>query len=334
MPIVDVHAHVSPDRFRAAVRDGGKWHGLGPAGGLLHMVGYNKPTEERLADMDEIGVDIQLLSPTVSFYQYDNELETTKAIARECNDSIVEMIEQHPTRFSGIGTLPMQDVPSAIAELERVMGDLHLKGAIINDHVNGRTYDEPEFLPFFRAAEELGAVLFIHQNAPTCVVNRTTRYSLPNAVGNLTERTLFFSALVFGGVMDKCPNLKVVLGHGGGYVAFGIGRLDKVAGAFEGGYPDSGLEPPFGRGADDKYVLTRPPSTYLSDFYYDCCTYSGPALRFLIDTVGVDRVVLGTDYPAPMLLKDAVRWVRGLEGLKDSEKEAILSGNLSALLGL
>jgi aminocarboxymuconate-semialdehyde decarboxylase len=244
------------------------------------------------------------------------------------------MIEQHPTRFSGIGTLPMQDVPSAIAELERAVSELHLKGAIVNDHVNGRTYDEPEFLPFFRAAEELGAVLLFHQAAPTCVTTRTTRYSLPNGVGNLTERTLSFSALVFGGVMDKCPDLKVVLGHGGGYVAFGIGRLDKVAGAFEGGYPDAGLEPPFGRGSDDKYALTKPPSEYVSRFYYDCCTYSGPALRFLIDTVGVDRVVLGTDYPAPMLLKDSVRWIRGLDCLTDSEKEAILSDNLSSLLGL
>jgi aminocarboxymuconate-semialdehyde decarboxylase len=295
MPIIDVHAHVSPERFQAAVRDGGTWHGLGRAAGQLEHAGFRTPLPQRLADMDAVGIDMQLLSPTVSFYQYHNELATTTAVARDCNDAIAELVEQHPTRFAGLATLPMQYIPSAIDELERAMRELDMKGVIVNDHVNGRTYDEPEFLPFFKAVEAAGAVIFFHQGGDTCVKSRISRYSLPNGVGNLTERTLSFAALVFGGVMDKCPDLKVLLGHGGGYAAFGAGRLDKVAGVFEGGYPQGGLEPPFGRGADDRYVLTKPPSTYLSQFYYDCCTYSGAALRFLIDAGAVTGQMIAVD---------------------------------------
>jgi aminocarboxymuconate-semialdehyde decarboxylase len=241
------------------------------------------------------------------------------------------MVEDHPSRFAGLATLPMQDVPSAIAEMERAMVELGLKGVIVSDHVAGKTYDEPEFAPFFAATEELGAILFFHQGGDTCVNYRIRRYKLGNAVGNLTERALVYAALVFGGVLDRHPELKPYLAHGGGYTTFGVARMDKVAGALEGDR-GSGFIPPFGEG--DGFSQALPPSAYLDRFYYDCCTYSGPALRFLIDAVGIDRVVLGTDYPAPMLLHDAVNWVNGLPELAASEKEAILETNPAKVLGL
>ncbi|MPZ60954.1 MAG: amidohydrolase family protein [Propionibacteriales bacterium] len=334
MPVIDVHAHVTPDRYKEAIRTTGSWHGLGPEAGELNRAGFNTSLPDRLAEMDAMGVDVQLITPTVGFYQYDKDLAVTSVVARDCNDAIAEIVEQHPDRFAGLGITPMQDVPSTIAEMERVVRDLGLKGVVIGDHVNGHTYDEPGFLPFFRAAEDLGAIVFFHQGKDTCVQQRISRYSLPNAVGNLTDRTLTFATLVFGGVMDACPDLKPLLAHGGGYAAFGAGRLDKVAGAFEGGYPDGPLTPPFGAEWTEKLVITRPPSTYLPQFHYDCCTYDGPALRFVIDTVGIDRVMLGTDYPAPMFLKDPVRWVNGLDVLTDAEKQAILSDNAAALLDL
>lgn len=333
MPVIDVHAHISPDVYKEAIAKTGSWHGLGPKAGQIDEEGFRRSVPDRITEMDELGVDLQLVTPTVGFYQYGNELETTKLIARDCNDAVAQVVREHPARFAGLGTLPMQDVASAIAEMHRAVTDLGMHGVVVSDHVNGHTWDEPQYLPFFAAAEALGALVFFHQSADTCVSARISRYSLPNAVGNLTERTLTFSALVFGGIMDKHPDLKVLLAHGGGYTTFGAGRLDKVAGAFEGGYPQTGLEPPFGRG-DGDYVLTKPPSSYLSRFYYDCCTYSGPALRYIIDTVGIDRVMLGTDYPAPMLLVDAVNWVNGLDCLTGQEKRAILSDNATKLLGL
>jgi aminocarboxymuconate-semialdehyde decarboxylase len=333
VPVIDTHAHVTPERFKEAIRKDGTWYGLGPEAGELDRPGFTKSMSERLEDMDATGIDRQLVTPTVGFYQYRNDLDVATSVARECNDEIAEIVDQHPDRFSGLATLPMQDVPSAVDELTRAVKELNLEGAIIGDHVLGRTYDEPEFLPFFRAAEALGAILFFHQGGDTMVSARSRRYSLPNGIGNLADRTLTFATLVFGGVMDACPNLKPLLAHGGGYTAFGIGRLDKVAGAFEGTYPDGPLTPPFPQ-PDGQYALSRPPSTYLDRFFYDCCTYDGRALRYLIDTVGLDRVMLGTDYPAPMLLRDAVRWVNGLDTLTGEEKRAILADNPTAFLGL
>lgn len=255
----------------------------------------------------------------------------TKRIQRECNDEIAETDAAHPTRFAGMATVPMQDTPSAIAEMERAMVDLGLKGVILSDHVMVRTYDDSDFLPFFSAAEELGALLFFHQGRDTIVAERIDRYMLPNAVGNLSERALVYAILVFGGIIDRFPNLKPYLGHGGGYTAYGVARMDKVAGALE-GQSNGGMTPPFG--PNGGFSQRLPPSDYLDRFYYDCCTYSGTVLRFLIDAVGIDRVVLGTEYPAPMVLHDAVNWVRGLSELSHDEKEAILSGNPTRILGL
>jgi aminocarboxymuconate-semialdehyde decarboxylase len=335
MPIIDMHAHVTPERYKRAIAEGGTWHGLDAAVGELDRGAFAQPISHRISEMDATGVDIQLITPTAGFYQYGNDLAVTKVIARECNDEVAEIVSEHPSRFLGMGTVPMQDSSSAIEEMTRGVQDLGLKGVMISDHVAGRTYDEPEFLPFFKAAEELDAIVFFHQGGDTLVSHRIKRYKLANAVGNLTERTLVFAALVFGGVMDRCPGLKPLLAHAGGYTTFGAARMDKVAGAFEGAFAETGkLTPPFGPEPAGTYELNQPPSEYLSRFYYDCCTYSGPALRYVIDSVGIDRIVLGTDYPAPMYLIDAVNWVQGLHELSSEEKRAILAENASALLGV
>ena len=335
MPVIDMHAHVTPERYKRAIASEGAWHGLDEVAGELGRGFFAASISDRLREMDATGVDLELITPTAGFYQYGNDLETTKIIAQECNDEIAEIVDEHPSRFAGLGTLPMQDPAAAIAELQRIMQDRNLRGVMISDHVNGRTYDEPEFLPFFQAAEQMNAIVFFHQGNDTIVNQRIRRYKLGNSVGNLTERALVFATLVFGGVMDKCPNLSPLLAHGGGYTAFGISRMDKTAGAMEGEYERSGrLTPPFGEEKDIGYRLQKPPSDYLDRFYYDCCTYSGPALRYLIDRVGIDRVVLGTDVPAPMYLIDPVNWVEGLGELSATEKEAILSKNATALLRL
>ena len=225
------------------------------------------------------------------------------------------MTVDYPERLAGLATLPMQNPKAAIGELERAVVTLGLKGAMINDHVNGRTLEEPDLLPFWQAAEQMGALILIHQAMPTVVSQRISRYHLPNTIGNLADRTITFASLVFGGVMDKCPDLKICLSHGGGYTCYGVGRMD--------------------RSWDIGRVNTpEPPSAYLSKFYYDCLTHSEPALRYLIDAVGVDRVVLGTDWPADMRLDWPVSWVLGLESLTQDEKEAILWKNLETLLGI
>jgi aminocarboxymuconate-semialdehyde decarboxylase len=333
MPVIDMHAHVTPERFKHAIRTKGSWYGLGASAGELGLGGFDNPVDVRLAEMDALGVDMQVVTPNVGFYQYFNELETTKLVARECNNEMAEMVAAYPDRFAGMGTVPMQHVPSAIDEMERVMTELGLSGVIINDSAAGKTYDELEFVPFFKAAEELGAIVFFHQGGGTVTNHRIEKYKLGNSVGNLTERALVFGALVFGGVMDKCPDLKALLAHGGGYTPYGAMRMDKACGALDRTSPDDPLTARFARHPEETYDLRNAPTEYLDRFHYDCCTYSGHVLRFLVDAVGIDQVVLGTDYPAPMVLADAVNWVRGLEEISAAEKEAILITNPTALLG-
>jgi aminocarboxymuconate-semialdehyde decarboxylase len=330
MPVIDLHAHVTPERYKQAIERTGYWYGLDAKAGELAHGGFAQPLSQRLEEMDRFGVDMQLVTPTIGFYQYENSPEVTKMIHRECADEIEEMFTEHPDRFLGMGMVPMQDPATAISELETLMGR-GFKGIILNDHVAGVTYDDPRYLPFFEAAESLGALLFFHQGGETITTQRNPKYKLPNAVGNLTERTMLYATLVFGGVLDKHPDLKMLLGHGGGYTPYGVARMDKVAGALPPEY-DGKMSPPFP--GDDGFNHEKPPSEYLSRFYYDCCTYSGPVLRFLVDTVGIERVVLGTDYPAPMFLHDPVNWVRGLPELTEEEKDSILVGNSNELLGI
>jgi len=331
MRSIDIHAHVTPQCFWQATEKGGTWHSIkrekDARGQEVAIVGGRRQAlpprakwtpEERLADMDSLGVDVHVVSPYVGFYNYHLDAAVAVATSQATNDEISGMARTWPQRFAGLGTLPMQEVSAAVAELERCMVKLGLKGVEINDHVNGRTLDEPEFRPFWKAAEQMGALIFFHQGGQTLVSSRTKRYHLPNSIGNLVDRAVTFATLVSGGVMDECPNLKICLGHGGGYTCYGIGRMDH-------GWQVR---------TEARAHIAKPPSAYLRRFYYDCIVYTEPALRFLIDTVGVDRVVFGTDWPYDMALDWPVSWILAMNTLSQDEKEAILWKNLEKLLNL
>ncbi|MCH8825770.1 MAG: amidohydrolase [Chloroflexi bacterium] len=331
MASIDIHAHILP-RHIAELTNGGDWHGYtlrtgDSAGSVLTRQGKDAQVipklmftpEQRLAEMDSLGVDVHVLSTWTRLYNYDLPTSDCLAIARDCNDSLGELVKQWPTRFMGIGTLPMQDVNAAITELERCMTQLGLKGAQINDHVNGSPMGEDEFLPFWKAVEEMGAVILFHQSEGDTVVQyRSNNYHLNNTIGNLADRTVTYASLVYGGVMDKHPDLKICLSHGGGYTAFGAGRLDR-------GWQVR---------SEARVTLNQPPSRYLSDFYYDCLTHSEDALRFLIDTVGVGQVVMGSDWPFDMGVDSPVEWLNGMSSLTQAEKDAIITTNLAELLGI
>jgi aminocarboxymuconate-semialdehyde decarboxylase len=313
--IIDVHAHVTPQRFQRAVEAGRDWHGLGAEYGELDNPRNLWGPDRRLEEMDALGVDVQVVSPTDCFYQYDRDPAQTAEIAADANEEIAEMVRDHPDRFMGLGTLPMQDTDRAIAELTRAMGDLGLVGFMIDDHVNGTTYDDDRFDELFAAADERRAFLLIHQYQPTLVALRTERYFLLNSIGNLVDRTLSFGTLVYGGVMDRYRNLKVCFAHAGGYIPFAIDRIDQGWEV----WPEER-----GKAADR-------PSTYLDRFYYDTVTFTERNLRFLLDVVGSDRVVFGTDYPAPMRLEDPVRLIDGYESLEESEREDLLRGTAARI---
>ena len=319
MRTIDIHAHITPEAYIAASRRGEAWHNIPPQG--VSNMNYNPRTtwtpQERIADMNSLGVDVQVLSTNASFYNYDMDASVVAAMARDCNDYVAQLTKDYPDRFSAFATLPMQDVAASVAELERSM-NMGLKGAMIGDQVNGKTFDEPEFMPLWKSAEASGAVMLIHQGGNTIVSPRSNRYHLPNTIGNLADRAVTFASFVFGGVMDACPGLRVCLCHGGGYTCYGIGRMDR-------GWQVR---------REARIHIAQPPSKYLDKFYYDCLTHNEEALRYLIDSVGIDRVVFGTDWPFDMATDWPVSWILSLESLTMEEKEAILHGNLEKLLGI
>jgi aminocarboxymuconate-semialdehyde decarboxylase len=327
MNVIDVHNHVNPRPYLKAMRAGRDWYGFTADHGELENPRNHWTLEQRIADMDRLGVDMQALTVYGGFNKYDRDPELTKTVIRTCNDEVAAMVDEHPDRFVGLGILPMQNVAASVAELVRAVTKLGLKGVTIKDHVNGHTLDEPQFLPFWEAAERLGAVVEFHQGN-TIVAQRIPRYFLENTVGNLVERTLTFGALVQGGIIDRFPRLKICLLHGGGYVAFGVARMDK-------GWEAAKLDYMVKYSAEEsRQSISKPPSQYVGSFYYDCATFSEPTLRFLIDTVGIDRVVFGTDYPCPMEMVDSVNWINSLKSLTYSEKRAILSVNPARILGI
>ena len=319
MRTIDIHAHITPEAYVAASRRGEAWHGIQPEG--VSNMNYNPRTtwtpQERIADMNSLGVDVQVLSTNASFYNYGMDASVVADMARDCNDYVAQLTKDYPDRFSGFATLPMQDVAAAAAELERSM-NMGLKGAMIGDQVNGKTFDEPEFMPLWKSAEASGAVMLIHQGGNTIVSPRSNRYHLPNTIGNLADRAVTFASFVFGGVMDACPDLRICLCHGGGYTCYGIGRMDR-------GWQVR---------REARVNITQPPSKYLNKFYYDCLTHSEEALRYLIDSVGIDRVVFGTDWPFDMATDWPVSDILRMQSLTMEEKEAILHGNLEKLLGI
>jgi aminocarboxymuconate-semialdehyde decarboxylase len=331
MRAIDVHAHLVPQSLWQAVDAGKEWYGyrhesgqgLGVMVGNAKRTAFSSPkvrftTDERLKDMDAQGVDVQVLSIHTPFFGYHLDPAQGRQLAREVNDEIAGLTRQSPQRFAGLATLPVQDVTAAIDELERAITVLGLKGAELDTNVNGEQWDEPKFRPFFKAAEALGAVLFFHpQPQHNFLMERTPRDGLFNSLGVILDDAIVVAILISGGVLEACPDLRVCIAHGGGPACFAMGRLDR-------GW----------QSRPEARRIPQPPSAYQRRLYYDSVTGSEEALRFLLDQVGADRVVLGSDWPFVPWHPSPVAWVQGLKSLSQEEKERILWRNLESLLGL
>ncbi|MBM3924615.1 MAG: amidohydrolase [SAR202 cluster bacterium] len=329
MRAIDIHAHMSPKAMFKVIDQGKEWYGMrlekdkegnhylvnelqrtGPQGPKARFT-----PQQRIKDMDKLDVDVQMVSIAPALYNYHIKAADCLSMCKEVNDEIAGMAKDNPKRLAGVGTLPLQDVKLSIKELERCM-KIGLKGAEVETNVNGSTWDDPKYLPLFKAAESLGALLFFHPANSLLLQERTRKYYLGNTIGNTAEDILAVAALIFGGVLGKCPNLRVCIAHGGGPACFGIGRMDRAWAA----RPEARVN-----------ILDKP-SSYLRRMYYDCLTHSEAGLRLLIDTVGADHVVLGSDWPADMGLESPVQWVMDMKSLTKAEKERILWKNLEELL--
>lgn len=268
----------------------------------------------RLRDMDANHVDVQVLSPNVFTFFYGHEVALTQACAAIQNEEIAAVVRRHPERFLGLSTVPLQAPQAAADELRRAMTQLGLRGAMIATNVNGRNLDDPALDPFWATAEELGAFIFIHPQVSAAAERLTSYYK--NMVGLTLETTIADACLVFGGVLERYPRLKICLAHGGGYVPYQAGRFQR------------GWEVR----AETKVRLHNPPSESLGRLYYDTILHSKPALEILISSAGHKRVLLGSDYPFDMGNLDCVARVRALS-IVPAARELILGGYTRTVLG-
>jgi aminocarboxymuconate-semialdehyde decarboxylase len=269
----------------------------------------------RLRDMDANQVNVQVLSPTVFTFFYGHDAALALACASLQNEEIAAVVRKHPDRFIGLGSVPLQAPQIAADELRRSITKLGLRGAMIGTHVNGRNLDHPELEPFWATAAELDAFIFIHPHAGAAG-ERLSEYYLKNLVGLPFETTIAGACLVFGGVLERHPQLKICLSHGGGFVPYQAGR-------FQHGW-EVREEP--------KAHIKEPPTKSISRLYYDTILHSKPTLEFLIGSVGPDRVLLGSDYPFDMGNLDCVARVRALD-IAPQARDLILGGYARTLLG-
>ena len=270
--------------------------------------------DQRLADMDALGIDVQAISPSPGQYYYFAPPELGRQAARLVNDGMAEVVARHPDKLVGMGTVPLQDVGMAVAEMRRCVTELDLRGIEISSHVDGRELADPEFRPFFAAAEELGVLVFMHPLGFTHGQRLADHY-LDNIIGNPIESTIALSHLIFGGVLDAHPGLKLCVAHGGGYLPGYWGRMDHA----------------YRARADCRQHISREPSSYMRQVWLDTLVFDQDQLDSLVRTHGADRLCLGTDYPFDMAEPDPL----GFHQRLDAGAEArILGLNAADLLGL
>lgn len=270
--------------------------------------------DERLADMDRLGVDVQAISPSPGQYYYWAPPEVGREAARLVNDGVAEAAAKHPDRLVGMGTVPLQDVDMAVSELRRCVNELGLRGVEIGSNVAGRELAEDAFRPFFAAAEELGVLVFLHPLGFTHGARLAEHY-LDNIIGNPLESSIALSHLIFGGVLEAHSGLKLCVAHGGGYLPAYWGRMDHAFRARE----------------DCRQHISREPSSYLRQVWLDTLVFDRAQLDSLVATYGIDRLCMGTDYPFDMAEPDPLAFH---DHLSESAKARILGLNAAELLGL
>lgn len=273
--------------------------------------------DERLADMDGMGLDMQLImAPPLQCY-FTLPVEIAVPAARLVNEGTAKFVAGKPDRFVGLGAVPLQDGEEAAKELEQCMTTFGFKGVQILTNVAGKELSDPAYEPFWAKAEELGALVLLHPNGFT-EGQRLSKHYFNNVIGNPFDTTMALHYLIFDGILERYPNLKILSVHGGGYLPAYSGRIDHVWGAR----------------SDARGNLPNPPTSYLKKIYYDTVVFTPHQLRYLIDLFGADHIVLGTDYPYDMAEYDPIGHIAGLDSLDDSAIAAIAGGNASKLLGL
>ena len=325
---IDIHAHVAVPAAAKFVEPHLDWatiplaHFAAPETKALSAkqeadIGARRGHDHRLADLDAMGIDLQMIAPPPPQCYYSVPLDIAVKAARIVNDGIAEFCAVKPDRLKGFGSVPMPDGNEAARELERCVRELGFTGVEILTNVNGRELSDPAFAPFWHKAEELGVLVMIHPNGFT-EASRLTRFYFNNVIGNPLETTIALHYLIFDGVLERHPKLKLLAVHGGGYLGAYPGRIDHAWGAR----------------SDAHGALPQPPTSYLKRVYVDTVVFTPYQLAELVRVFGADHVVMGTDYPFDMADYDPLGHIAAVEGFDAATIAALAGGNTKRLLGL
>jgi len=325
MMIIDFHNHYYPDAYLRELEQGNTNARLerDPEGRLqVHYPGdYNvvarghRDLDERIRAMNEAGVDVHAFSLTTPGVHIEPRARGIE-LARLVNDEFAAAVERYPGRFAALAALPLQDPAAAVEELERAVGLGH-RGVLLFSNINGRTLDEAEYFPLFQRIAELDIPAFIHPTNPSAL-GQLADYRLTALMGFQFDTTAAVTRLIFAGVLERLPDLKLVVGHLGGTIPFMAERVER---GYE-VYPEC------------REHISRPPSEYFRRIYIDTVNFDAAALRLGLDFAGADRIVFGSDYPHQVGYIDrALDAVRAMP-VNDAERERILGGNAGALLKL
>jgi aminocarboxymuconate-semialdehyde decarboxylase len=319
--VIDFHAHINvgPARERMKAARAASAKPAKPSSSGLSDTAKApilSQIDARLAGMDQMGVDMALLtpSPPPGFYKADEE--TGGDVARITNDEVAKIARDHSARILSTGNVALQHVAASVAELERGMA-LGLKGMRIGTNIGGIELGDRRFDPFWARAEQLGALIFLHPQGFT-EPTRLEAYYLDNAVGNPLETTLALAQMIFGGVFERYPGLKLIAAHGGGYFPFYVGRFEQA----------------WRTRPECRVNLSRTPGEVLKQIWFDTVLFRADQVAFLINLVGRDRVVMGTDSPYDMGENNPIDLIGKTPGLDAAGQAAILGGNAEKLLGL
>ena len=325
---IDIHAHVAIPAAGAYVAQHANLAGTG-----LHQF-QNEETaavnakqdadlktrivdfEPRIKDLDAMGLDMQVILPPPGQCYYTLPVDIATKAAQIVNDGIAEYCARLPDRLIPFGTVPLSHGEEAAKELERLAG-LGFKGVQILTNIDGKELSDPIAAPFWKKAEELGMLVVIHPNGFT-QGERLKRFYFNNVIGNPLETTIALHYLIFDGVLERHPKLKILAVHGGGYLGAYYGRIDHVWGAR----------------SDAHAGLPKPPTEYLKQIYVDTVVFSKGQLKALVETFGPDHVVMGTDYPFDMADYDPISHVASIDAFDSATVGKIVGGNTKRLLGL
>ncbi len=305
---VDVHAHcVIPEAMSV----------LGIKATEHHQQGIVIVPEERMRAMDEQGIDVEALSINPFWYKADRD--AASEVVRLNNEKLAELCGQHPERFVAFASVALQFPELAAEQLEHAVKKLGLRGAAVGASCAGDEFADPKFHVFWRKAEELGILVFLHPQGTSELSQRLQGSGgLDNIIGNPLETTIALSHLIFEGTLDMFPGLKICSAHGGGYIGSYMDRSDAVMKTFP---------------KRITIKLKKKPTEYLKQLYYDALIFTPEALRHLVANMGASQIMLGTDYPYPWEDKP-VDHVMATPELSDDERIAILGATAARLLGI